>query len=286
VTGIFIGRLLQAIGGTAAWVVGFATLRDTIEAENIGKTFGLVNSFVGAGSLSGPAVAGILLELAGYWVTWGTVLIIIILDIIMRVVMIENPRKKRDQHRTPEGPAAEREEATENSALLPEFSQQPQDHAPSSLSFYCTILSQPRVIVGLLSYTTYSSLAASYNTTIPIHVRSSFSWGSLETGLIFAALQAPNLLLSPMCGWLRDQMGTRVPTAVGFILLAPLLWLLGAADQPQFPWSAHGRVMYIVAIIIIGCVQNLLASVGTIEITCEFSSLPFSLKPFIPLRYD
>ncbi|OJJ33487.1 hypothetical protein ASPWEDRAFT_115097 [Aspergillus wentii DTO 134E9] len=273
--GVFVGRFLQAVGGTAAWIVGFATLRDTIEAKDIGKTFGLVNSFVGAGALSGPAVAGLLLQLAGYWVTWGTVLVVIMLDIVMRFVMIENPRKKRDQQKQDQQPGVteETEEATENSALLAGSSQQQQNSTPSVLSFYQIILSQPRVIVGLLSYTTYSSLAASYNTTIPIHVRASFGWESLQTGLIFAALQAPNMLLSPLCGWLRDRMGTRLPTAVGFILLSPLLWLLGAADQTQFPWAAHAQVVYIVAIVIIGCVQNLLTSVGTIEITCAVDDL-------------
>lgn len=131
------------------------------------------------------------------------------------------------------------------------------------------------MIVGLLSYTAYSSLAASYNTTVPMHVRSAFDWGSLPTGLIFAALQAPNILLSPLCGWLRDKMGIRLPTSLGFIVLAPLFWLLGAADQTQFPWGHskdskdHAQATYIIAIIAIGCVQNLLTSVGTIEMTCE-----------------
>lgn len=83
VPGVFIGRLLQAVGSTTAWIVGFATLRDTIELKDIGKTFGLVNSFVGAGSRSGPAVAGILLKLIGYLGTWGVVLLVILLDIVM-----------------------------------------------------------------------------------------------------------------------------------------------------------------------------------------------------------
>lgn len=257
-----------------AWIVGFATLRDTIELKDIGKTFGLVNSFVGAGSLSGPAVAGILLKLIGYWGTWGFVLLVILLDIVMRLVMIENPKKKRTSP-TQSARRDRPEQPTAEDALLSGTSTSQRRSSFSALAFYRIILSQPRVIVGLLSYTTYSSLAASYNTTIPMHVRSAFGWGSLSTGLIFAALQAPNILLGPLCGWLRDKMGTRLPTSLGFIVLAPLLWLLGAADQTQFPWghskdsNDHAQATYIIAIIAIGCVQNLLTSVGTIEMTCE-----------------
>ena len=58
----------------------------------MGKTFGLVNSFVCTGALTGPAVAGFLLQLTGYWPTWSVVLVILALDITMRPVMIENSK--------------------------------------------------------------------------------------------------------------------------------------------------------------------------------------------------
>ena len=74
-------------------VVQNVILRDTIEAENIGKVFGLVNGFVAIGLLTGPAVAGVLLDKAGYWPTWSAALVVIALDIVMRLVMIEKPRK-------------------------------------------------------------------------------------------------------------------------------------------------------------------------------------------------
>ncbi|KAE8365913.1 MFS general substrate transporter [Aspergillus caelatus] len=299
--GLFVGRTLQAIGGTTAWIVGYATLRDTIQAKDMGKIFGLVNSFVSAGALSGPAVAGSLLELAGYWATWSIVLILLLLDIVMRLVMIENPSKRskkantdngergalRDDTQDPSNAPCSRsgqiDSMTEDTALLATPHAQLNRSTTSGKvqgvsagSFYRIILGQPRVIVALLSYMTHSSLVASYNTTLPTHVRQTFGWGSLATGLLFVGLQAPAIVFSPICGWLRDKVGTRVPTSVGFILLAPLLWLLGVTDQVHHHWVSskdQASLLYVVSIITIGCVQNLLTSVGTIEITCTVDEL-------------
>ncbi|KAK9777649.1 putative Major facilitator superfamily domain-containing protein [Seiridium cardinale] len=122
-SGVFIGRFLQAIGGSTTWLIGFATLRDTIEAKDVGNTFGLVNSFSCAGALTGPAMAGSLLEVAGSWAAWGTVLGVLMLEIIMRMVMLESPTRKSKLTSAVVGngsqaPQAETANTDEHSALL------------------------------------------------------------------------------------------------------------------------------------------------------------------------
>lgn len=280
--GLFIGRILQAVGATAAWIVGYATLRDTISGEDMGKTFGLVSSFVGAGALSGPAVAGFLLQLTGYWPTWSVVLVLLMMDITMRLVMIENPKKNvkpTDNSNPSSTEFSGNTEASEESALLAGSSAAPgynsttdgantaQSGDTAITSFYRIILSQPRVLVGLTCYMIHSSILASYNTTIPTHVRDVFGWGSLPTGMLFMGLQIPSIVLSPIFGWARDKVGTRLPTGMGFLLLAPLLWLLGAAHWLGSKDTA--KIVYTTTIISIGCVSNLMTSVGTIELTCK-----------------
>ncbi|KAJ5662388.1 uncharacterized protein N7477_010004 [Penicillium maclennaniae] len=290
-TGLFIGRILQAIGGTAAWIIGFATLRDSIEGKNMGKVFGVVRSFVSLGALSGPAVAGVLLELAGYWITWGSVLFILALDIVIRFLMVEKPLKKGGSSK-PENDHDRSSTASrstdEESPLLPEASCDPKASAQTeevasvpTASFYRAILLQPRVIIGLLCSTVYSAILASYSTTIPIHVNLAFGWGSLPTGLLFIGLEGPIILASPLYGWLRDKIGTRLPATIGFTLLAPLLWLAGAADQKEFPWAtpqSSAEATYIAAIISIGAVTNLMSSVSTIETT--YSKVPRLIEQF------
>lgn len=292
VAAIFLGRALQSIGGTVAWTFGYATLRDSVRAEDMGKTFGLVHGCVSAGALLGPAIAGFLLEMTGYWVTWSVMLAVLTLDIVMRLVMIEKPKVDCDSEvngRTNISISSNTgEEVGEGSALL-SGSHTRSHKTPTGASFsnaenknisqawfYYLILGQPRVVVGLLSYVIFSSLLSSYETTIPIHVQRAFNWTSLPAGLLFIGIQGPAIILAPLCGLIRDKVGTRLPTGLGFILLAPLLWLLGAADQTQFPWARTenaAKVTYILATIGIGCTQNLLASVGTVEITCEHTFL-------------
>jgi MFS family permease len=223
----------------------------------MGKVFGMVASFVGAGALSGPAVAGFLLEFTGYWATWSIVIVVLSLDIVMRLAMVEKPRnhgkaadtedeESSDQNAKPDGGV------TEDSALLADTSPKSysspernvdvnQNNRPSIFDFYRAILCQPRVVVGLLSYMMHSSLLASYNTTIPAHVSHAFDWDALATGLLFVALQSPSLVLSPLCGWLRDKIGTRVPAGMGFVLIAPSLWLVGQRIRS----SSHGVALWI-----------------------------------------
>jgi MFS family permease len=129
VPAVFIGQALQAISSTTTFIIGYVTLRNTINAENIGKTLGLLNSFQSARALSGPAIAGILLELTRYWVTWGTVFLVILLNLTMRLAMIEKlqrgprcvdvgPREPGvSTSQTPEPPTAHAA-VNSNSALL------------------------------------------------------------------------------------------------------------------------------------------------------------------------
>ncbi|KAM3415974.1 hypothetical protein BST61_g9463 [Cercospora zeina] len=230
--GVYLGRTLQSFGGTAAWIVGLATLRDSIDGKYMGKAFGFVHSCVSLGGLSGPAIAGVLLDLAGYW-------------------------KKEPGDTSPD----------ENSTLLPDDED---EDAMSNAEFYKTMLGHGRVLVALACTTVYSSMIASYSTTIPVHIKEAFGWGSLQAGLLFVGLQGPIIILSPVFGHIRDKVGTRAPATAGFLLLAPLIWLLGAAAETTFPWAdtlQHSKAAYITAIIGIGCVTNLMSGVGTIEIT-------------------
>lgn len=278
---LYVGRVLQSIGGTAAWIIGVATLRATIDARHIGKAFGLVYSCVSAGALCGPAIAGLLLSLSGYWVTWGAVFVVLALDIVMRLIMLErqeasNVSNSGEEYIETPGESGEESllisgtDGQEGNAFEETATEEPA--AVPAAAFYRTILVRKRVLVALLCSMIHSAMIASYGTTIPTHVKFAFGWDSLPTGLLFAALQVPTIFASPLYGWLRDRFGTRKPAAFGFVLLAPVIWLLGAADQKQFPWASSehsAKVTYVTAVIGIGFVTNLMSSVSAFEITCK-----------------
>jgi len=69
---LYVARVAQGFAASVIWIVGSATLADTVGADNMGKTLGTISIFTTAGQFAGPMVGGLLLETAGYWVAWST----------------------------------------------------------------------------------------------------------------------------------------------------------------------------------------------------------------------
>lgn len=86
------GRIILAIGGNAAWIIGPATLADTVGPENSPKTLGAISVLYNSGLLVGPMVSGWLLRLVGYWPTWSTAIAVLVIDMAMRLLIIEEPK--------------------------------------------------------------------------------------------------------------------------------------------------------------------------------------------------
>lgn len=238
---LFLGRIIQAVAGAAVWIVGFATLADTVGLENMGKTLGMTMSFVVGGVLGGPMISGTLMHLAGYWPTWSAPLAILIIDIMLRLLMIERPKSATDSNY----PRDEVQEIGETTCLLspsgpahPDKGYAPEsdrDVCQSELYFLKTVLREGRVIVGLLASILDYSIMSSLETTLPLHVRYTFRWGSLSAGFMFLYFQLPAIFFVPIAGWLRDWIGLRYPVSLAFGILAPLLCLLGAPGADNLP---------------------------------------------------
>ncbi|KAJ6091490.1 hypothetical protein N7467_003459 [Penicillium canescens] len=261
---LFAGRILQGIVGSATWIVGSATLTDHMEVQNLGKLYGLSMSFVSAGVVAGPAITGTVLVLAGYWPAWSVPFGLLAIDIIMRSIMIGDPI-----HHT----------AVSNggaSALLAD--DQPSNFGSivetyhethRNCSFYQIMLSDARVVVGLFNTILSSSLLASFDATLTLHLRDAFGWGSLAAGMMFLSLQIPFIFLGSLAGWLRDRVGLRYPTAVGWALLAPVMWLMGVPGTDIFPSGSilNGEGMFIFAVIAFGVVVPFVCGTGYLQLS-------------------
>ncbi|PYI16067.1 putative MFS transporter [Aspergillus violaceofuscus CBS 115571] len=274
VAALFVGRTMQAIAGCAAWVVGHAMLTDHIDADHLGKTLGLAMTFVTAGIISGPTVAGAMLELFGYWAAWSVPLVVLAVDIVARLIMLEPDRSSPV-------PAATQDETT---GLLSDSSEgQPTqgDAASTSTSttltdassprhFYQIMLSDGRVLAGLANTLLMSSIFSGFEATLPLHLRDVFHWGSLPTGMMFFCLQIPSFFLSAAAGWMRDRQGLRNPTALGWFTLAPLLWLLGVPGDDKFPWASadtNGKPIFVTTMLGFGLFSMLVRGAGSLQVT-------------------
>lgn len=270
VSALFIGRVMQGIAGSSVWIVGLATVADTVGQDHMGTVMGVMMSFVNSGMISGPAVAGLLLEIMGYWATWSVPLLILTIDLVARLVMIESPSK---------GSTEPQSEEAENTSLL--SSHENAQNSSTVDNFWRIMLCDSRVLTALLVAITSTTVGTSFHATLPLYVQETFGWGPGTTGFLFSCLIFPTLLISPLAGWVRDRVGVRVPAVASSILQAWLLTLLGIAGSDRISWASAqnlGGTLYIACIICLGAVRPFMTSVGPVELAgrCWFSFFPIS----------
>ncbi|KAJ5628892.1 hypothetical protein N7490_011120 [Penicillium lividum] len=269
---LFISRSVQTIASSIMWVVGFTTVANTVSLENTAKTYAMISMAVSLGASTGPMLAGMFFQLAGYWAAWSIAFVVLGIDMTFRLLMVDKTREKeedtiRDSITNP---------VSERSPLLSTHSEQPEAYATPETrpNFYRCIFSMPNFVAGTYCNFMYGILLTSFNATVPLHVRDVFGWGGMESGLMFAALQIPRLMMSPFVGWLKDRVGTKVPTAFGFALLAPLMWLVGVPGSVQdSPIGNRGPALYVATMIFIGFSMTFLNGLGSIEATVAATEL-------------
>lgn len=278
---LMAGQILQSIASASVWIVAFATLVDNVDERSKGKVTATAMSFISMGIFAGPMVSGFLLELVGYWPAWFAALLLLVVDFLARLLMIETPSARKSESAS---------DAQEQSPLLAASSgQTAQDHenetgtaagdakSAASRGFYRIMLTNPQILASMFNTLALSLTLASFDTTLPLHVRDVFGWGSLPVGLIFFCLQIPTIALGPGVGWLRDRIGLRYPTTVSCGLLAPLLWLLSVPGE-EFPWGKlggdkTGQVVYILAIVGIGFCLAFTRGAGTFQMMAVIHEL-------------
>lgn len=247
----------------------------------MGKIAGLSTTIVAAGTCSGPVIAGFLFGIGGYWTAWAGAALFLVVDIIMRLLMIEKPQKRREtacqDRNSSESLCAEEQTPSSETEPLLDAGQSSSTEEIGGWSFYVCLFRQRRFTAGVTCYFVFALFIACFESTIAMHVRYAFGWGVFPVGLLFASIQGPGMVLAPLVGYLKDRVGSRVPTTIGFLSVAPFLWFLGVAGDERFPWATlgtRGKIIYAVCTTMIGCFMCLLMGVGTMEATgklgCHF----------------
>lgn len=98
---------------------------------------------------------------------------------------------------------------------------------------------------------------------------------------IFLGLQIPSMCLAPFIGWLRDRIGLRWPTTIGWVLTAPLLWFSGVPGDSDFLGigaDRRGQGVFVATIIAIGICSSLVRGAGTFQLTCELLLVDIDLS--------
>lgn len=147
-------------------------------------------------------------------------------------------------------------------------------------NFYLTTLTTPALLAGLANTFGFSFILAAFDTTLPLFLRNTFGWGSMPVGLIFLGLQGPIIILGPLVGKMRDRFGCRVPTVLGWALVAPFLALLALVGRPEIAWAtsggSYGEALVIVCIAGIGVGFLLIRGAGAFQVICTVTPSPSS----------
>ncbi|KAJ5974607.1 hypothetical protein N7481_011817 [Penicillium waksmanii] len=273
---IYVGRILQGVSGSAAWIICLAMLTDCAKEGQVGRMMGLSMSIVLSGTVGGPTVAGALLQWAGYWPAWSVPIGLILINIVARVITQDLPKPSATS--TPpsrsgistdgqDSPTRDVETA-ETSPLLSQLvgahdtmCEDKDDPQDAEVSFYYEMLGDCRVLASISTTILYSILIAGFNTTLPVHLRTIFNWGPSNVGIMFLVLRVPAIILGPLMGWARDHIGLRYPTTLGWVLLAPLMLFLAIPTGPE----NHGKAFYVTCLACIGFVTTLVQGAGVLH---------------------
>ncbi|KAF3401664.1 hypothetical protein F1880_009986 [Penicillium rolfsii] len=272
---LFSGRFLQAVANTIVGVLGPSQLPNVASPNRMEKIYGLLTISMAAGSSGGPLMAGAVFELAGYWTAWTSAFGACLVGILLQSLMLVPPAETDSDNASAKVQTLIQENFNEESPLLVPSKVSSLAQLPERLRdvkrnfhFYACLLTNRRYIGGILSSICYAIVSVSFDTTLPLHVLEVFNWGSLHTGILLGILQGPNAFFSVPVRWLKDRVGSRYPTSVGFLGLAVLLWLAGTPGNDQFPWANlgyRGPIIYVTAVTAIGIFMTLLNGTAMME---------------------
>ncbi|GBF61260.1 MFS transporter [Trichophyton mentagrophytes] len=217
-----IARGLQGFSGAAVWVAGLALVVDTVDDSRVAEAMGYTTMGMSMGSLLGPAAGGVLYDKLGFYGAFYVPIGLIILDVILRVVLIEPSAAKQWKVM----------ESDERSPLLqPPTSTANNSNKPNSTFQIFHLLGQRRLLVALLGGLVGALTFSAFETTLPLFLIESFHWSSSSIGLVFFIMAIPGMA-GALVGKLVDRCGPRVTATVSFTIAAASLIPLRFVQHP------------------------------------------------------
>ncbi|KAL8935208.1 MAG: hypothetical protein Q9216_005536 [Gyalolechia sp. 2 TL-2023] len=228
---LLISRLLQGLSAAITYTVGLALLVDTVGRENIGQWMGTALSSSSFGLIVSPLLGGIVYAKAGYMFVFAMALALIVVDIVMRLIMIEKKtavkykpaeavtpangfygtfttQQSSDQGQVHNSTSPGKpQNESDNAPLLANGSKEP-PRKKRKLPTILVLLSIPRLLAAIYGIFVNVSILAAFDGVLPLYVKMLFGWDSLHAGLIFLCLAIP-ALTGPLVGKLSDRVGPR-----------------------------------------------------------------------------
>ncbi|KAF3761086.1 MFS general substrate transporter [Cryphonectria parasitica EP155] len=310
-----LGRLLQGFSAAIVWSVGLALLADTF-GDKIGMAMGYSSIAMSLGLLVSPAIGGAVFANCGYYSVYYVAFGCIFLDVILRLVLIEKKVAQRwlDED---DGVGGSRRTDPENAQIqenkletgMPAESRGGNggdyNHgsgtplAPAATTSAVTtssrltarypklkLVKSRRILAANWGIITQAAIMFSFDTVLPLFVKSTFHWNSTAAGLIFFCVFIPGFV-SPVVGWLSDRYGARWPSFVGFVASIPILVCLRFVTEDNTPQKVLlGALLALLGVTLVFSNTPLMAEI-TYAIEAEEAKSPgvFGAKGVYGLGY-
>ena len=233
------GRFLQGVAGGVVVTIGLALMVDTVGHEDIGQAVGWMALSISVANLVAPLLGGVVYARAGYYAVYYMAIALIVVDIILRLLLIERKTAKKwqtsdeeIQERLPGSPhhsEAESSVPTQDSPVTASsLSLKKKKRFSTPLVF--SLLSSYRLISAIWCAFAISLLMTAFDAVLPLRVYKLFGWSSLGAGLIFLPLLLPSFA-APLVGKYSDTRGPRLPVFLCFLLGTPFVTLLLLVDH-------------------------------------------------------
>ncbi|KAJ5708432.1 hypothetical protein N7488_008233 [Penicillium malachiteum] len=277
---LVLARGLQGLSGAAVWVVGLAIVSDGVPAERVGAAMGYTTIGLTWGFVLGPMMGGYIYEHMGWYGAFVVPTALIFLDVVLRFLMIETPKKShQDKPESHLDAPHSRDEVSSYDTFNGERIQNPgqgqtslcQDYdnegAPLLVSSRCadrgerkatifSLLVSPRMPVAMLATVIMATMFTALETTLPLYTMETFNWGSSGAGMVFLAVSLPTFG-GVYIGKAINRMGVRSVGTIGFGM-GCLAWILMRFITSNTPGTVASLVMLL---LLMG------SSIAAIEIT-------------------
>ncbi|ORY16395.1 major facilitator superfamily domain-containing protein [Clohesyomyces aquaticus] len=232
VKALMIARALQGLSAAVVYAVGMAILVDTFGMDDVGKNAGYFLSSANIGVLISPPIGGFVYARVGYWAVVALMVSLVVLDIVLRLAMIEKSIAA--------GFEEEDEEADIYRAILSFptsygalsiYRSQYQDILKKKMPAFVSILRDPRGLANIYAVFICYVILAAFDAGLGVFVKGHFHWHSSAAGTLFVAIALPSLLY-PVAGSLSDKYGPKWIATGGFGIAAAAAFAIGFIQNP------------------------------------------------------
>ncbi|KAF2222605.1 major facilitator superfamily domain-containing protein [Elsinoe ampelina] len=283
---LVVGRLLQGASAAVVWVVGLALVADTVGPAEVGNAMGYIGVAMSFGVLLSPLIGGVVFERAGYFAVFGVSFALLGMDIVLRFALIERKiaMKWLSKDEMGDGPERAEQNALELQTATDDLKRPtdlpssgpkdpPTNHDSSStdidptlitkrLPTFLLLLQSRRLLSACLGCLVQAILLTSYDSTLPLFVRNTFTWNATGAGLIFLPVTIP-AFFAPFIGRLSDRYGPRHLATAGFLLGAPCIILQRLVESN----TLRQKVLLCALLALLGVALNLVLTPLMAEIT-------------------